>query len=82
MHDWAPFHHTIEDVYGVLAQYYDLQWLSLRNAAYRCGTAVIGWGAWFRMGAGASTQDLGWDPSRQPPSPNLTKRNDFERDAS
>jgi len=31
----APFYHTIEDHYGVVAQYYDLPWLSLRNAVWQ-----------------------------------------------
>ena len=29
---WFPFHHTVEDLYGALAQYYDVQYLSLRTA--------------------------------------------------
>ena len=32
--DWRPFHLTPEDLYGALAQYYDVQWLSLRTATY------------------------------------------------
>ena len=27
---WRPFHHTLEDVYGAVAQYYALPTLSLR----------------------------------------------------
>ena len=27
---WRPFPDTPEDVYGVLAQYYDINWLSFR----------------------------------------------------
>mmetsp|Transcript_3873 Transcript_3873/g.8308 ORF Transcript_3873/g.8308 Transcript_3873/m.8308 type:complete len:495 (-) Transcript_3873:846-2330(-) len=34
-HEWKPFHDGIEDVYGSLAQYYDVQWLSFRGATYR-----------------------------------------------
>ena len=34
-HDWIPFHRTMEDLYGALAQYYDVQYLSLRTAVYR-----------------------------------------------
>lgn len=30
-----PFYHTIEDHYGVLSQYYELPWLSLRNAVWQ-----------------------------------------------
>lgn len=29
-----PFHHTLEDVYGAVAQYYDVQYLSLRTAVW------------------------------------------------
>ena len=29
------FHFMAEEVYGALAQYYDLPWLSLRAATYR-----------------------------------------------
>lgn len=32
---WTPFHDGIEDVYGALAHYYDVQWLSLRDTTYR-----------------------------------------------
>jgi hypothetical protein len=31
----APFHATLEDIYGAQAQYYDLPWLSFRNAMWR-----------------------------------------------
>jgi hypothetical protein len=31
------FHLTPEDMYGALAQYYDVQWLSLRDAFWRLG---------------------------------------------
>jgi hypothetical protein len=31
----APFHATLEDAYAAQAQYYDLPWLSFRNALYR-----------------------------------------------
>lgn len=30
-----PFHATLEDIYGAQAQYYDLPWLSFRNAMWR-----------------------------------------------
>lgn len=30
-----PFYHTIEDHFGVVAQYYELPWLSLRNALWQ-----------------------------------------------
>jgi hypothetical protein len=30
-----PFYHTIEDHFGVVAQFYELQWLSVRNAAWQ-----------------------------------------------
>jgi len=33
--EWKPFHDGLEDVYGSLAQYYDVQWLSFRGATYR-----------------------------------------------
>lgn len=33
--DKVPFHATLEDIYGAQAQYYDLPWLSLRNAMWR-----------------------------------------------
>lgn len=33
--DWAPFHASMEDVYGAIAQYYDLSALSFRTALYR-----------------------------------------------
>lgn len=32
---WRPFHSTPEDIYGAVAQYYDLQWVSFRTATYR-----------------------------------------------
>ena len=32
---WKPFHVTQEDVNGAIAQYYDVQWLSFRDATYR-----------------------------------------------
>lgn len=32
---WKPFHLTLEDVYGAMSQYYDIQWLSFRDATYR-----------------------------------------------
>jgi hypothetical protein len=35
--DHTNFQNTIEDVYGVLAQYYDLGWLSFRDATWRFG---------------------------------------------
>ncbi|KAF6266240.1 hypothetical protein COO60DRAFT_1632898 [Scenedesmus sp. NREL 46B-D3] len=31
----VPFHGTLEDIYGAQAQYYDLPWLSFRNAMWR-----------------------------------------------
>lgn len=31
----VPFHATLEDIYGAQAQYYDLPWLSFRNAMWR-----------------------------------------------
>jgi hypothetical protein len=31
----ASFHATLEDIYGAQAQYYDLPWLSWRNAMWR-----------------------------------------------
>ncbi|GAX81959.1 hypothetical protein CEUSTIGMA_g9387.t1 [Chlamydomonas eustigma] len=33
--DSSPFHDGIEEAYGILSQYYDVQWLSLRTASYR-----------------------------------------------
>jgi hypothetical protein len=33
--DHRPFHEGIEDVYGALAFFYDLPWLSMRDATYR-----------------------------------------------
>ncbi|GAX83353.1 hypothetical protein CEUSTIGMA_g10778.t1 [Chlamydomonas eustigma] len=33
--DWHPFHNGLEDVYGALAPYYDLPWLSFRAATFR-----------------------------------------------
>jgi hypothetical protein len=33
--DKVPFHATLEDIYGAQAQYYDLPWLSYRNAMWR-----------------------------------------------
>lgn len=33
--EYKPFHHGIEDVYGALALFYDLPWLSMRDATYR-----------------------------------------------
>ena len=30
---WRPFHHTLEDLYGAVAQYYGLPALSFRCAA-------------------------------------------------
>ncbi|GIL91193.1 hypothetical protein Vretimale_18816 [Volvox reticuliferus] len=33
--DGVRFHHTMEDLEGALAQYYDVQYLSLRTALYR-----------------------------------------------
>ncbi len=32
---WKPFHITQEDVLGALSQYYDVQWMSFRDATYR-----------------------------------------------
>ena len=32
--EYRPFHEGIEDVYGALAQFYDLPWLSMRDATY------------------------------------------------
>ena len=31
----VPFAATLEDIYGAQAQYYDLPWLSFRNAMWR-----------------------------------------------
>lgn len=31
----VPFHGTLEDIYGAQAQYYDLPWISFRNAMWR-----------------------------------------------
>jgi hypothetical protein len=31
----AAFPNTLEDIYGAQAQYYDLPWLSFRNALWR-----------------------------------------------
>jgi hypothetical protein len=31
----VPFYATLEDVYGAQAQYYDLPWLSFRDAMWR-----------------------------------------------
>lgn len=31
----AHFYATLEDMYGAQAQYYDLPWLSFRNAMWR-----------------------------------------------
>jgi hypothetical protein len=28
--EWRPFHHTLEDLYGAVAQYYDLSVVSFR----------------------------------------------------
>ena len=33
--EWRPFHHTLEDVYGAVAQYYDLASLSFRRGRAR-----------------------------------------------
>ncbi|GAX74670.1 hypothetical protein CEUSTIGMA_g2118.t1 [Chlamydomonas eustigma] len=48
------FHITQEDVYGALSQYYDVQWLSFRDATYRL--------AQHRPTPGLGYQDL-MDPS-------------------
>lgn len=37
----APFYATLEDVYGAQAQYYDLPWLSFRNAMWRLGALNV-----------------------------------------
>jgi hypothetical protein len=31
----VPFYHTVEDHFGVVAQYYELPWLSLRNSIWQ-----------------------------------------------
>jgi hypothetical protein len=36
-----PFHMTVEDHYGVLAQYFGVGWLSMRDACFR--GLVAGW---------------------------------------
>jgi hypothetical protein len=33
----SPFHWTPEDLFGSLAQYYDVSWLSYRDAFWRLG---------------------------------------------
>lgn len=30
-----PYYHTVEDHYGVMTQYYQLPWLSLRNSVWQ-----------------------------------------------
>ena len=33
--DRLPYHQTLEDAYGAIAQYYDLPWVSFRNALWK-----------------------------------------------
>ncbi len=40
--EWRPFHHTPEDLYGAVAQYYGLSAVSYRGAIYRLGQARRG----------------------------------------
>lgn len=51
----TPFYHTIEDHYGVVAQYYELPCLSLRNAAWQ--GLLHGW-------EGFSTRELFADDAK------------------
>jgi len=37
--EWRPFHHTLEDLYAAVAQYYGLSVVSYRNAIYSLGQA-------------------------------------------
>ncbi|KAI8470157.1 MAG: SGNH hydrolase-type esterase domain-containing protein [Monoraphidium minutum] len=38
--EWRPFHHTLEDLYGAVAQYYSAPAVSFRNAIYNLGQAA------------------------------------------
>ena len=41
---WRPFHHTLEDLYNSVAEYYELSAVSFRYGSLSAGCAVAGSG--------------------------------------